>query len=330
MKNRKAQERRGKNLRTGDWRLPPSTLKQRWRTALHEAGHVAAERVLKNNPLVGAFVMGRHAAADVGRDGCNAFFDAVVLAAGRAAGELADRVEPPPLPKGRPQLAPEMADPSRRAKLRREYRRGLGLSDDVLLARWAIGGKESEENRWAGRVYWVRQAADRFVAKNAGFIIRIAKWLYLHGGIESSGVEESLRPPGHDATESAALLGETPDAIRLLVQAAEATARQLRAFDRKFNKAMAEVRAREDGRLAKARRRLADAERARARAEDQFEAAATRLLPRIQAATIAVDVARRAVGAAEANARALLAQSGVSTEGPAEPSQADTPKPSTI
>ena len=101
------------------------------------------------------------------------------------------------------------------------------MPDDVSLARWAICGKESEENKWAGRVHWIRQTADRFVANNAGFIIRIAKWLYLHGGIEPSGVEESLRPAGHGATESAALLGETPDAIRLLVQTAEATARRL-------------------------------------------------------------------------------------------------------
>jgi len=69
--------------------------------------------------------MGRHGAAYVNRDGCNTFLDVVVLAAGRAAEELADRAEPPPLPKGRPQLAPKMAEPSRRAKLRARVSSGL-------------------------------------------------------------------------------------------------------------------------------------------------------------------------------------------------------------
>jgi len=172
----------------------------RWTVSCHEAGHLAAEKILKRPRSIGAYVTDRQGGAYVGTGGCDGFLDAMVLAAGRAAERLAAETPPPP------DMAPpdkveslRALSPETFAEMEREDRHAV--QDDVQLARWAIRGIESEPTRWEPLVRWVRREAERFVANNAGFIIRVAQHLYVHGFIGSEDVETALHPAGHSTTQ---------------------------------------------------------------------------------------------------------------------------------
>ena len=169
----------------------------RWWICLHEAGHVAAMWFLKKERLVGAYVSG-DIACSLDNGHADTWNDAIMVAAGRAAEELAGRAKPPPLPGGRPQLDPILSTPSFHAKERREYPQ---VPDHVWLARWTITGLENWPERWAPRIRQVQREAERFVAHRAHFIVRLAEQLYLHGLILPEDVEELLHAARQGTTE---------------------------------------------------------------------------------------------------------------------------------
>jgi hypothetical protein len=175
-----------------------ATLKQRWRAALHEAGHIAAERRVKKAMYVGAYILNGGGAFLTSGSEDNTFEDALVAAAGSAAEELADQLpEPPMLPSDKPQLA---SAPDLKIRARMAVKAQHLISDDVWLAQWAIRGIESKPpEEYVIRIHRIRREADCFVWKHQAFIIRLAQRLYVHGLILSNDVEEALRPAGQHA-----------------------------------------------------------------------------------------------------------------------------------
>lgn len=152
----------------------------RWRAALHESGHVVAGRRLLGRTTRAAVFADGGGIADMGGGSPVPQSDAEALsvAAGIAAGVLADNCPPPqvlmspPVETRYPQLA---------ARLKTE--RQTIISDDTAIARWCIEGVESRPHRWARRHDWIHDQAASFVDAHKLEIFEVATALFGRGVI---------------------------------------------------------------------------------------------------------------------------------------------------
>jgi len=160
--------------RLAPWRVILAGAPPRWRTALHEAGHVVLARVL-GSP--------RNFAAVFDDDGGMAFDKlpndsieaALVTAAGRIAESLADTFSAPmdqPAPSA---FSSADSKDFRRAGDRHEKDTPC---DEDRVAQWCIAGHADLVESWAQRHAWITSYARGLVAENAELIRRVAEHLY--------------------------------------------------------------------------------------------------------------------------------------------------------
>jgi hypothetical protein len=105
------------------------------------------------------------------------FDEALTTAAGDAAEGLAELHAAPQVPPA-PEMVvayPEAATPLR-AQLLKEC-----VTDAVALARWCIGGVETQPDRWAKRLFWIRREAQFLVARHQQEIVQVATGLFARG-----------------------------------------------------------------------------------------------------------------------------------------------------
>ncbi len=156
----------------------------RWVTAVHEAGHIVATRVLGGRS-VGAVLFSAGGAAYVGDLG--AFEDALMTACGPAAERLVELHTPPEVADRADLPVAETIDRDTAEDLRAD----LGPSDDRRIAEWAITGYEAEPDRWARRHAWIHREADLLVRRHERTILAVASELYAHGVAGLSPSKES-------------------------------------------------------------------------------------------------------------------------------------------
>ena len=153
----------------------------RWRIALHEAGHVVAGAFFANGTPAGAVLLpeGGGLAYLTAGDAPRTFGEALAVAAGLAAEALVADCDPPAVGDTIQADAPtpELTACVERAEA--DYKKAL--PDDTRLARWACETLPGHPERWAGRVYWIRAAADDFVRRHAAEIVAVAGELYRLG-----------------------------------------------------------------------------------------------------------------------------------------------------
>ena len=135
---------------------------RRWKTCLHEAGHaVAGFRLLKRTVKAAVYEAGVGAAyLDIEAAIPRTFEEALAIAAGPAAEELAEHHAPPQVSPPPPPLTsthPHVIAPLV-AQLRQSPR------DAVAIAHWCIGGIEEAPERWTNRFHWIRREAGLFVS----------------------------------------------------------------------------------------------------------------------------------------------------------------------
>jgi hypothetical protein len=153
----------------------------RWETALHEAGHVVAGTLLLRDTKCGAVVLesaGGMAFINVSEP-LRTFNEALAIAAGSAAGELADRypvpaTEPAPVPAVRKDASPHQTSYPALSAM-------PSIPDSVRLARWCCEQCPDEPDRWAKRHVWIQREAEFFVRDHAQEIVAFATQLYVHG-----------------------------------------------------------------------------------------------------------------------------------------------------
>jgi hypothetical protein len=150
---------------------------RRWKTCLHEAGHVvAAKRLLGHATGAVVFDDGSGAAYVGGEEAPVGFKDARVRAAGPAAEKLADQYPPPDMPVPVPL---EVAYPETAGPLKAEI--PTLLSDAEIIARWCIQGHEAEPNLWTLRHGFVTTSAEDYLAEHQQEVVEIATVLFGRG-----------------------------------------------------------------------------------------------------------------------------------------------------
>jgi hypothetical protein len=173
----------------------------RWKTALHESGHLTAAHVL------GGKVYGAVLFPDLG--GLASFDElspdavAFATAAGPIAGTLSERFDPPALTDALP-TSPLTPDEIERLPVfdsaasiaadlgRSAGDRKAGVDDDVSLAQWAIQGRWDDPDCWAERVAFAQHVAGEIVRDNADTIVRVARELYTRGSLGATEITQLL------------------------------------------------------------------------------------------------------------------------------------------
>jgi hypothetical protein len=167
-----------------------NSMNDRWRIALHEAGHCVACFVQ------GGRVVSVAASADCGAadaDGLDPTARAFMLAAGPAADELLCDVPPPQNQVAVSTFVDNPPAASLAAHLGACAATGRhGPTDDQQIAAWAIAGCEHDPDRWAPRVFWARHVARRIVTDHRSAIVRLAAELYHRGEMDGADVHTLL------------------------------------------------------------------------------------------------------------------------------------------
>lgn len=159
---------------------------RRWVTAVHEAGHIVATRVLGGRSVGAVLFSAGGGAAYVGELG--AFETALMTACGPAAECLAEVHSPPDVADRGNLPVAETID----CDAAEELRADLGPSDDRRIAEWAITGHEAEPDRWARRHAWIHREAELLVRRHERAILAVASELYARGVAGPSPANESL------------------------------------------------------------------------------------------------------------------------------------------
>jgi hypothetical protein len=166
----------------------------RWKTCLHEAGHVVSGKVLLKHTSRAIVFGDGGGVADVGGEGGVPFLfeDALTTAAGGAAESLADLHPVPdlPLPVPLEVVYPDVVEPKRLAVRKM-------MTDEVAVARWCIAGIETQPDRWANRFHWIRREARLFVARHQREIVEVATVLFGRGIVTlpaEPAKEEGMEP----------------------------------------------------------------------------------------------------------------------------------------
>lgn len=155
------------------------TVARRWKTCLHEAGHIVAGRTALKRTVKAVVYNDGVGAAYLEIDGGlpRTFEEALAVAAGSEAEALAEAHAPPEASQPAPALT--TTDSQSVKPMVTQLRRSP--SDAVALAQWCIRGIENEPDRWAKRCYWIRREANLFVARHQQQIVDAAKGLYANG-----------------------------------------------------------------------------------------------------------------------------------------------------
>jgi hypothetical protein len=162
----------------------------RWRTAIHEAGHVVIACVTTGKFLAGAQILFADCGCAYLPEQHDDFLCAVAVAAGRAAEVLAERHDPPAVPRSAGKPSPKLRTRAIHDGLKSDRR--ASIPDTVVLARWAIAHVEDEPGRWESRLRWVYRTAEDLVAHHEASILAVAALLYSRGIVLSADVARIL------------------------------------------------------------------------------------------------------------------------------------------
>jgi len=173
----------------------------RWRSALHEAGHVVAALVFNREDHVARTVravVAKSGACTICVPPLTGYEEAFEAACGPAAEFLAEKVRPPgPVPTCR-RRRPGPSEPAFLTRMT-DYEcarpHPLETSDERRIALWAINGIEGEPERWAERVTRLRWHTYLFVRDAAGPILAAARRLYREGGLTVTSFEDLKEKP---------------------------------------------------------------------------------------------------------------------------------------
>ena len=179
---------------------------RRWRAAIHESAHVAATFALGGKPY-GAWI-DADGCGSASCGGClRGTLHAIMCAAGPASAPLADQTAPPETPAAAPAIVDEipLAPPLSDEEMMSMHEELQFLTtDERTVAEWAITKFESEPEKWAGRVAWVRYQGWAIVRENAGLILAIARRLFLAGRVTSRELYRLVPQPALEASVATA------------------------------------------------------------------------------------------------------------------------------
>jgi hypothetical protein len=149
------------------------------RTCLHEAGHaVAVRHLLKQDSTPAIFDNVSGAAYYNGAtEEINTTDEAIMIAAGKVAGFLAQQYPPPDLPPAPPLTT---TYPEQTTVLLEDIK-APGMSDAVRLAKWAVRDVEDRPHRWARNYYLLMDKTELFVRDHQQEIVEVATELFTHG-----------------------------------------------------------------------------------------------------------------------------------------------------
>ena len=153
----------------------------RWRCSLHEAGHLVVGLVLSppaKRGLVGAVVLDGGGGLAYAPLGLRSIDEMTMVAAGKAAEKLAERVKPPG-PAPRAGALERTVSGTVVADVKADC--AAGVLDHVTLARWSIQGVEDHPGQWMKRHSLVHYHAGLLVNEHAIRIVRGADILYATG-----------------------------------------------------------------------------------------------------------------------------------------------------
>ena len=165
----------------------------RWRTAVHEAGHaVACVELGGRCSGLALFPTGGGLAGTQGLFGDKHAF---MTASGHAAEILATEYSAPELPVVET-AAPEpsidtIGEPSWFSfnTARYEEQPERYETDQRTLALWSIAGREEDPDSWARRVRFAHHVADQIVKANATRIVRLAAELFVKNRLSRVEIE---------------------------------------------------------------------------------------------------------------------------------------------
>lgn len=157
--------------------------RDRWRVCLHEAGHAVACRHALGRPAAAVVVEGvcglTYAKFHRGPTGIT-FAVALMVACGKAAEALTDRVDPPTeAPELRPAVLPEAGELSGHDAFVEDF--DTGQPDAEILGRWAWSGGVGAQAHADRRLARLCNEAAYFVNEHREEILTVARALYARG-----------------------------------------------------------------------------------------------------------------------------------------------------
>tara|TARA_R110002049_G_scaffold72490_7_gene187569 strand:- start:154450 stop:154998 length:549 start_codon:yes stop_codon:yes gene_type:complete len=166
----------------------------RWRVAIHEAGHAIA--ALELGGETNGVILTAQSSGLALVDGLHGDCDAFMSAAGTAAEYLADQHTAPDEPITTPQ---QIAADDIPADSHRDFATACSFADlptprssipdDVRIARWAIAGRESDPDCWAGRVDFAKYVAEKIINANVDRIVAVASQLFIRGRLSGDEIQ---------------------------------------------------------------------------------------------------------------------------------------------
>ena len=172
-----------------------TTSSDRWRTAIHEAGHAIAGHELGGR-CVGLALREDGGLASVYDLHGSTF--AYMVAAGPAAEYLATKHPAPEMPPA-DVITREPIDPADSEASRFEFAVARAAiqpthyqSDARSIALWAITSHEDDPDSWSRRVRFARHVADEIVERNVDRIVRLASELFIRGRLSRVEIESLL------------------------------------------------------------------------------------------------------------------------------------------
>jgi len=158
-------------------------LAARWKSCFHEAAHLLAAAVLMGRSSRAMVLNDGGGLANVGDGGGVPKTDeeAIVVAVGEVAGELAKKYS---RPHGPLRIWLEASQPRLTiSQVRSALLDGTVPDDDTVIARWCIAGNERRPHRWRRRFDWLDEQAHAFVEAHEHELVALAGQLFLHGTI---------------------------------------------------------------------------------------------------------------------------------------------------
>lgn len=157
----------------------------RWRTAIHEAGHVITSMIFAPKKWNTTVILPNLGGLAYNCADFPEIQNAIIMAAGRAAEQL---IKTCPVP-ATPQQAPSLGNPLGNAfnKLPKEFKETLavdnaiGESDERRLALYAIAGHELKPEEWLPRLREVERQAAVLVRQYRPSILIVATELFKAG-----------------------------------------------------------------------------------------------------------------------------------------------------
>jgi hypothetical protein len=156
----------------------------RWKTSLHESGHLMAGKILLRDEMGYAVVLptgGGIAFTGDEAEGRRLTFNEILgIVVGPVAERLAERHNlPDEIPK--PSSVVEPGPPEKSEYTNFKSIMKTTETDSVKIAKWCVLECPDNPERWVQRYRWIHREAERFVRDYESEIVKIARKLFCGG-----------------------------------------------------------------------------------------------------------------------------------------------------